>query len=218
MSEPFSAGLSGLNADPDEVERRIGQWAAGFAAKAERYEAAQARVEQLRSSATSPDGAVRVTVRSDGSLTDVQFTERIRALPLAELSAAILTTMRSAQAKVVEQVGETMSEELGDEDAQTRAVMMDQLRARFPEPDGDAGEEPVSDKWDYDRQEPPPRPPVPPAAQPPAPPVPPAPPFQPPAPPSPPAQPPAPPRRRPRPGSGHDSDDGFDDDFDPLRD
>lgn len=135
MSEPFPAGLSGLDAAASGFEWRIGQWALGFGADDRRYEAAQVRVEQLRSSATSPDGAVRVTVRFDGSVTDVQFTERIRSLSLSELSAKILTTMRSAQAKVVDEVGETMSEELGDECAQTRAAVMNRLRARFPEPE-----------------------------------------------------------------------------------
>jgi DNA-binding protein YbaB len=210
MSEPTpGAGspmntLTGLNADPDEVERRIAQWAEGFAAKAGRYQAAQAQIEQIRTSATSQDGAVRVTVRADGSITDLEFSERIRTLPLRELSARILTTMRSAQAKVVDQVAETMTDQLGDEDAQTRTLMLDEFRSRFPDPEPEDDEEPVSDKWDYDQQEGPDA--QQPSRTPPAP-------HQ---PPPPPARPPSP--GTPRSGPDRPDDDGFDSDFDPLRD
>lgn len=137
-------GLGGFGRDPDEIEHRLDQWAQGFAAKAQRYQAAQERTEQLRSTASSRDGGVRVTVRADGSVTDLVFTEKIRSLPLTELSAQILATMRSAQANIVNQVSAVMTEQLGDEDAQTRAVMLDNLRQRFPEPpDGQTVQEQV---------------------------------------------------------------------------
>jgi DNA-binding protein YbaB len=196
VASPFS----GLSRDPDEIEQQINQWAQGFAAKAERYKAAQEQVEQIRSTATSQDGGVRVTVRADGSVSDLEFTERIRSLPLRELSAQILATMRRAQSTVVTSVDQTMTEQLGDEDLETRTAMLDDLRSRFPEPEDEEQSdeaEAVSDKWDYDKEEPPP-------------------PAAPPTPPAPPAAPKPPPASPRRPRSGPDDD--FDPDFDPLRD
>ncbi|MGA6167436.1 YbaB/EbfC family nucleoid-associated protein [Amycolatopsis magusensis] len=199
-------GLGAIGRDPAEVEARIDQWAQGFADKAQRYQAAQAQVEQIRTSASSPDGTVRVTVRADGSVTDLQFSERIRQIAPSELSAMVLRTMQTAQSQVVGQVGETMQAELGDEDQQTRSLMMEELRSRFPEPEpeGEEAAGAVSEKWDYDDRDDTP-PPPPPAATPP------------PAPPAPPIPPAAGPTRRPN-RRPEDGDDDIDPDFDPLRD
>ncbi|MBP2325038.1 DNA-binding protein YbaB [Kibdelosporangium banguiense] len=196
MSQPDTGGIAGFVRDPEAMQLRIQQWAQGFEAKAERYKAAQAQTEQLRLSAASSDGSVRVTVRADGTVSDLEFTEKVRSMPLTELSAQILGTMRRAQSGIADKVNEVMTEQLGDEDQQTRAVTLDSLRTRFPEQDP-VTEEPGSDNWDYPDEG---APPAQHSATPPAPPVPP--------PPAPPA-PPAPPRRRPR-------RDDEDDDFDPF--
>jgi DNA-binding protein YbaB len=199
MSQGDTGGIAGLARDPDALQMRIQQWAQGFEAKAERYRTAQEQTEQLRLSAANSDGSVRVTVRADGTVSGLEFTEKIRTLPLADLSAQILTTMRGAQAKIAERVGEVMTEQLGDEDQQTRAVMLDNLRDRFPAQDEDTTEHP--DAWDIpdegagSAQG---------SATPPAPPAPPT------------AAPPAPPRRPSAPR--HRANDEDDEDFDPLSD
>ncbi|HUR52556.1 MAG TPA: YbaB/EbfC family nucleoid-associated protein [Gemmataceae bacterium] len=149
-------GLGDLMRDPEETIRRMDDWAAGFAAKAERYQAAQEQTEQLRLTATSSDGAVSVTVGADGTVTDLTFSNKVRSFPLEELSRQILGTMRRAQAGIADRVAGVMAENLGDEDRETRGALLDSLRGRFPDPD-EPGEEP------------------PPAATPPPPPVPPPP-------------------------------------------
>ncbi|MFB9684422.1 YbaB/EbfC family nucleoid-associated protein [Amycolatopsis plumensis] len=145
-------GLGDLMRDPDETIRRMDDWAAGFAAKAQRYQAAQEQTERLRLTATSSDGAVSVTVGADGTVTDLTFSNKVKSFPLDELSRQILTTMRRAQAGIAERVAGVMAEQLGDEDRETRSVLLDNLRGRFPDPD-----------------EPDEQPPVPPAPVPPAP-------------------------------------------------
>ncbi|WP_103349100.1 YbaB/EbfC family nucleoid-associated protein [Amycolatopsis sp. CA-128772] len=145
-------GLGDLIRDPDETIRRMDDWAAGFAAKAQRYQAAQEQTERLRLTATSADGAVSVTVGADGTVTDLTFSNKVKSFPLEELSRQILTTMRRAQAGIAERVAGVMAEQLGDEDRETRSVLLDNLRGRFPDPD-----------------EPDEQPPVPPAPVPPAP-------------------------------------------------
>jgi DNA-binding protein YbaB len=139
MTDP--SGLGDLIRDPDEAQRRIDQWAQGFAAKAQRYQSAQERTERLRLTATSGDGAVRVTVGADGGVTDLVFSNKARSFPLEELSAQILSTMRRAQAGIASRVSEVMTEQLGDEDPQTRSLLLDNLRTRFPDPDADPDEE-----------------------------------------------------------------------------
>ncbi|HEY3471048.1 MAG TPA: YbaB/EbfC family nucleoid-associated protein [Amycolatopsis sp.] len=128
-------GLGDLMRDPDETIRRMDDWAAGFAAKAERYQAAQEQTERLRLTATSSDGAVSVTVGADGTVTDLTFTNKVKSFPLEELSRQILTTMRRAQSGIAERVAGVMAEQLGDEDRETRTALLDSLRGRFPDPD-----------------------------------------------------------------------------------
>ncbi|MDT7798898.1 MAG: hypothetical protein QOI78_2331 [Actinomycetota bacterium] len=130
-----SNGLGDLMRDPDEAIRRMDDWAAGFAAKAERYQAAQAETERLRLTATSGDGAVSVTVGADGTVIDLTFSNKVKSFPLEELSRAILTTMRRAQSGIAERVAGVMADNLGDEDRETRTAMLDSLRGRFPDPD-----------------------------------------------------------------------------------
>lgn len=188
MTGQSSGGFAVAGADPDEAERRIQQWAQGFADKAQRYQEVQAQTEQLRLSASSPDGRIKVTVRADGSVTDLEFTDKVRSMPPNELAAQILSTMHRAQADIAGKVGETMAATLGDEDQQTRSMMLDNLRERFPEqPEDDVAEE-TSSKWDGPAED-----------------------DETPAPPAPPAQP-----RRPR--FEDEDDDEFGPDFDPLRD
>lgn len=122
---------------------------------------------------------------------------------MEELSAQILGTIRKAQGDIASRVGEVMSEQLGDEDRQTRSLMLDNLRDRFPEePDEPEDEAPGSGKWaapeDDEPQRPGPTPPSPPRSGPPG---------------SSATRPTG--RRRPR---RPDDDEDFPPDFDPLRD
>ncbi|MGV9365752.1 YbaB/EbfC family nucleoid-associated protein [Amycolatopsis sp. NPDC003731] len=144
-------GLGDLMRDPDETIRRMDDWAAGFAAKAQRYQAAQEQTERLRLTATSSDGAVSVTVGADGTVTDLTFSNKVKSFPLEELSRQILTTMRRAQSGIADRVAGVMAEQLGDEDRETRGLLLDNLRGRFPDPD------------EPDEQPPTPPAPVPPA-------------------------------------------------------
>ncbi|MBB5154384.1 YbaB/EbfC family nucleoid-associated protein [Saccharopolyspora phatthalungensis] len=201
-------GFAAIGADPDEAERRIQQWAQGFADKARRYQEVQEQTDQLRLTAASPDGRIKVTVRADGSVTDLAFTDKVRSMAPAELATQILATMHRAQSDIASRVGETMAAHLGDEDQQTRSMMLDNLRERFPEQPTEPESSAESSEWGLQEDEveddgqkapkpPPTAPPAPPTARP-----------------APPTARPAQPRR-PR---FEDEDDDFGPDFDPLRD
>ncbi|WP_409464223.1 YbaB/EbfC family nucleoid-associated protein [Amycolatopsis sp. GA6-003] len=136
-----AGGLGDLIRDPDDAIRRMDEWAAGFARKAERYAAAQQETERLRLTATSPDGTVKVTVGADGVVSDLVFSSRTRTIPPEELARMVLETMRKAQSGITDRVAEVMGRSLGDEDPDTRAVLLDSLRTRFPDPDPDPADQ-----------------------------------------------------------------------------
>ncbi|MFI6301051.1 YbaB/EbfC family nucleoid-associated protein [Amycolatopsis thailandensis] len=131
MTRPNELGE--LMLDPDEAQRKMDQWAAGLEEKAQRYAAAQERTEELRLTATSSDGAVKVTVGADGGVTALEFGNKARTYPMEELSRQILATMHQAQGGIAGKVAEVMQESLGDEDQETRELMIGTLRSRFPE-------------------------------------------------------------------------------------
>jgi DNA-binding protein YbaB len=201
MPDDSRRGFAALGSDPDEAKRRIQDWARGFADKAQRYQAVQEQTERIRLTAASQDGRIKVTVRADGSVTDLELTDKVRTMQPSELAAQILGTMHRAQADIAARVGETMTAHLGDEDQQTRSMVLDNLRERFPEQPADAepAAEETPSKWDFQEQDEAPTPPAPASDG---------------------APPPSDPPRQPgRPRVDDDIDDGdFGPDFDPLRD
>jgi DNA-binding protein YbaB len=130
-------GVTAMSGSPDDALARLDQWAAGFTAKAEKYESVARQTGELRLSATSVSGLVRVTVRADGSVTDLEFGPKAHTVPMPELAAMILDTMRKAQAGIAGRVGDVLAAELGDDDRQTRELMLADLRGRFPDPETD---------------------------------------------------------------------------------
>ncbi|HEY0636060.1 MAG TPA: YbaB/EbfC family nucleoid-associated protein [Pseudonocardiaceae bacterium] len=120
-------------AGPEETERRVEQWAADFAAKADRYQQMQARISQVRATESSSDGMVQVTVDSGGVVTDLVLSDRAGQVRPQQLSAQILDTMRRAQSRLTDQVQQVMVGTVGDDPATVQAVVSN-YEQRFPEP------------------------------------------------------------------------------------
>src|SRR5262249_8510857 len=93
MSDP----LPGTGA---EAAARIDQLTAAARVKAERYGVMRALAGQVSVSESSKDGVVTVTVDSAGNLTDLRITDKVRELSGAEVAAAVLFTLRTAQSRL----------------------------------------------------------------------------------------------------------------------
>ena len=101
---------------PDETQRRLSQWAQGFADKASQFHAMRTQVEQVEVTESARDGAVRLTVDSRGALTNLAFTERIREVSPPELAAAVMTCLRRAQQRLAPLVHDAMQATVGGEE------------------------------------------------------------------------------------------------------
>ena len=171
---------------------QIDEWVAAAKAKAERYQAMQAATSQVSVSESSSDGMISVTVDSAGNVTDLRITDAVRESTGAKVSAAVLSTLRRAQARLPERLGEVMAETIGD-DQPTMDTIVGRYRAKFPEPEPEPeqpAEQHVRDIGGI--ADTPPEAPTPPPPKAPAP---------------PPPSPPRPPRHRP---DDDDEDGGFD--------
>jgi DNA-binding protein YbaB len=129
-----ATGATGRNRQ-EQAQRWVDGWAESFARKAERYQSVQQQVEQLRLTAASPDGMVRVTVGASGVPIDLELSERARSIPPTELSALILATMRRAQGGIPDQVAQIMRDTVG-QDTSTIGSVVDEYRRQFPRPEG----------------------------------------------------------------------------------
>lgn len=120
-------------ASPDETERRLEEWAAQFAAKADRYQEMQARLSTISATEESPDGAVRVTVDSAGLLTGLELTDHAAQHRPPQLAALIMEVVRLAQSRLPNRVEQVMQETVG-EDQVTVQTVVGSYEQRFPEP------------------------------------------------------------------------------------
>src|ERR671933_277618 len=121
-----------FDTDPDQMQQRVSQWAQGFADTAAKAKVMRARVEQIQASASSPDGAVRVTVDSHGVLTGLAFTDTIRDMRPPELAAQVMACLRRAQQQLAPKVREAMLATVGGEQQLVDNVVSS-YRERFGE-------------------------------------------------------------------------------------
>lgn len=104
-----------FDTDPDGMERRLSQWAQGFADKAEQFHVMRTQVEQVEVTESARDGAVQVTVDSRGALTNLAFTDRIREVSPPELAAAVMICLRRAQQQLAPLIQDAMQTTVGGE-------------------------------------------------------------------------------------------------------
>ncbi|WP_319460168.1 YbaB/EbfC family nucleoid-associated protein [Micromonospora sp. RTP1Z1] len=116
--------------------RRIDDWEASLADRAERSRALAQRLSGLTASATSADGAVEATVDSAGTLIALRLDERIRARPAARTAEQVLATTRAAYADLLRQATEATRETLGPDDPAADAII-DSYGRRLGGADGD---------------------------------------------------------------------------------
>ncbi|OXM65747.1 MULTISPECIES: YbaB/EbfC family nucleoid-associated protein [Amycolatopsis] len=88
--------------------------AAGNRRRAEAYEQMAAELTDVTAEVVSPDGAVRVVAGAGGEVKAVTFGERVRDLPPAALSAAVMHTLAAARAAAARRQAEVVRRGLGD--------------------------------------------------------------------------------------------------------
>jgi DNA-binding protein YbaB len=90
------------------------------------------RVASLSSTARVADGAIAVTVAGSGLVTGLELDDRVQRMTGRDLSTAILTAMRQAQAGLTAKVQQVVQETVGAETETGRAVV-GAFENRFPE-------------------------------------------------------------------------------------
>lgn len=131
----MSQGMNLFGGDPSEVERGLDEWVAGFERKAARYQELQHRVEEVRLSATSPNGVVTVTVDANGNLVDARFSDRLIQTTPDELRAQLLAALHQAKAQIAARVREVADDTLGEEARDSADRITGYYEQKFGAPD-----------------------------------------------------------------------------------
>lgn len=98
--------LSGFAAD--EVMRQLDDSVELAIRRYERFSEAERRIEQMTVTEQSPDGVVKVTVRANGALVDLELTEVARSMQPRQLAAVIQQCVQQAQAGVATRTEEIL--------------------------------------------------------------------------------------------------------------
>ncbi|SCE99505.1 YbaB/EbfC family nucleoid-associated protein [Micromonospora mirobrigensis] len=107
----------------DAAARRLDDWEAGFADRANRSRQLSARVQALTGTATNADRTVEVTVDASGALVDLRLDERTRQHSAAHTAKQIMQATRAAHADLLRQVTEAATSLLGADDPTGQAIV-----------------------------------------------------------------------------------------------
>lgn len=121
-----------INPDPTKAAEELEKWASGLEQRAQRYQDLQRQLDATSATESSPDGAIKVTVDSNGVPTELVLTERTRGMDPAQVSAQIMTCMKRAQARLRQQVQDLVRATVPAEDEPARNLVA-QYEQRFPE-------------------------------------------------------------------------------------
>ncbi|WP_280236490.1 YbaB/EbfC family nucleoid-associated protein [Nocardia cyriacigeorgica] len=122
--------------DPAGAAADLARRAQDLERKAEQYQALHGRMAAISVTETSQGGRVTVTVDSDGLPTDIRFSEGIRGLGPAALSAELMTCLHRAQARLRREVTATVRELVGADEAGAHIIgrYADRFADEEPEP------------------------------------------------------------------------------------
>ncbi|CCH33902.1 YbaB/EbfC family nucleoid-associated protein [Actinosynnema sp. NPDC047251] len=163
---------------PEDIggsERMLEQWQTNIEQKAQRYQQMAELVQGRSITETSKDGLVRLTIGSNGILTNLEIAEQAAGKRMAEVSAEVMRTLQRAQARIPELLQQAMAETIGTQD-ETANVLFSEAKKNFPAPPAEDVPPPVNRELSFGideepapparhRQQPPP--PAPPTRRPP---------------------------------------------------
>ncbi|MEV0340870.1 YbaB/EbfC family nucleoid-associated protein [Nocardia sp. NPDC050713] len=107
------------------------RYAADMERRARRFEELQGRMAAVTATGSSPSGRVTVTVDNNGVPSAITLSAAARGADPSTLSAEIMSTMRSAQARLRTAVSDTVRNSVGDDPV--GAAIIQNFRERFPE-------------------------------------------------------------------------------------
>lgn len=146
--------MNGDVLDPDAARERLAAWRERAEQVAANTQAMSERINEVRASASDPQGLAEVTVDSTGSLVDLRLTDEIKRKAPAVVAQAVMTALGAARNQAADRSQEIVTDTLGSDSAAGREIaerIGDRLRSGpAPEEPAAPARRPPEDDEDYD--------------------------------------------------------------------
>lgn len=121
---------------PEDIagsEQMLASWQKDIQERATRYQEMATRVQGMTISERSSDGAVEITIGSNGILQNLVINESAAGRRMSEISGEIMKLLQRAQSRIPELLQEAMAETIGTQD-ETANVLFNEAKKNFPAP------------------------------------------------------------------------------------
>lgn len=137
---------------PEGAREHLAAWQGRIDKMARDTEAMRARLQELRVTASDPNGLAEVSVDSTGTLVDLKLTDRIGRVAPDVVARAVMATFSAARSQLADRSREVIEATVGTESVAARAIAESvdkHLRRDVVEDAPAPRREPVDDE-DYD--------------------------------------------------------------------
>ncbi len=114
--------MDGTILDPDGARAHLAAWKGRIDKMAQDTEAMRQRLQDLRVTASDPNGLTEVSVDSTGALVGLRLTERIGQVAPDVVARTIMATLGEARNRLADQSQEVIADTVGTESAAARAI------------------------------------------------------------------------------------------------
>ncbi|WP_026454784.1 YbaB/EbfC family nucleoid-associated protein [Saccharomonospora iraqiensis] len=138
--------------DPDGAREKLAAWKGRIDELAADTRTMSTQLQEVRVTATDPDGLVELTVDSTGALVDLTLTDRMERTRPDVVARTIMATLARAKNQLADRSREIIADTVGTESPAARAIaesVENQLRS---EPDADAPATPEPEEDGYENR------------------------------------------------------------------
>lgn len=128
--------MDGTILDPDGAREHLAAWQGRIDKMAQDTEAMRQRLQDLRVTASDPNGLAEVSVDSTGAMVGLRLTDRISRVSPDVVARTIMATLGAARNTLADRSKEVIEDTVGTESVAARAIAKsvdDHLRRDFVE-------------------------------------------------------------------------------------
>ncbi|QIZ35899.1 YbaB/EbfC family nucleoid-associated protein [Saccharopolyspora sp. ASAGF58] len=114
--------MEGNILDPDSAHERLAAWKDRIDKLAADTQAMSERLQEVRVTASDPNGLTEVTIDSTGALVDLRLTERMQRTSPEVVARTIMATLGEAKNKLADRSQEIIADTVGTQSPAARAI------------------------------------------------------------------------------------------------
>ncbi|MGW3467423.1 YbaB/EbfC family nucleoid-associated protein [Saccharopolyspora sp. NPDC000995] len=142
--------MEGNILDPDSAHERLAAWKDRIDKLAADTRAMSERLQEVRVTASDPNGLTEVTIDSTGALVDLRLTDRMQRTSPDVVAGTIMATLGEAKNKLADRSQEIIADTVGTESPAARAIADSVGQHLRSDPVPESAAAPGDDDQDYE--------------------------------------------------------------------